>query len=76
MNEMIDDVDIIGGMDVISQLGGVTIYENGTVEFRVVHCVVSMQPTVMTHENSGTSPRKIKDKNFSASFDSERWIVE
>ena len=34
--------EIIEGMDVISQLGGVTFYENDTVEFRKVHCAVSM----------------------------------
>ena len=38
MNEIIEGVAIIVGMDIVSQLGGVTIYENGTMEFRGVHC--------------------------------------
>ena len=34
MNEIIDGVDVIVSIDIISQLGGVTIYENDFMEFR------------------------------------------
>ena len=76
MNEIIEGVDVIVGMDDISQLGEVTIYENGAVEFRGVHCAVSTQTRAMTQENSGISLCKIKDKDFSVSFDGERWTIE
>ena len=75
MNEIIETVDIIVGMDVIGQLEGFTIYENGIMEFRGVHCEVNMQPTVMTCKSSRTSLCKIKDRDFNVSFDGKRWTV-
>ena len=72
MNEIIEGVDLIVGINVVSQLKGVTIYEDGALTFRGAHCAVSTQPTGMTCKNSGTSPCKIKDKDFSMSFDGER----
>ena len=48
------------------------INENGAMELRGAHCAVSKQPTAMTRKNSGLSPCKIKDKDFSGSFDGER----
>ena len=67
INGIIEGVDVIVGMNVIRQLGGVT-----AVGFREVHCAVSTQPTAMTRKRSEPSPCKIKDKDFNASFDSER----
>ena len=75
MDDIIGGVDVIMGKNVISQLGRVTLYENGAMKFRGAHCVVITQPTAMTRKNSGTSPCKVKDKNFSQSFDGERWTV-
>ena len=59
MSEMIEGVDIIVGMDVISRLGEVTVNEDGTGEVRGVHCAVSKLPASMRHRNSGLSPCKI-----------------
>ena len=62
-------------MDVISQLRGVIIYENGAVELRGVHCAVSTQPTAVTCENSGTSLCKVNDKDFTTSLKGRKWTV-
>ena len=40
--------EIIESVDVISQLGGITIYENGAMEFRGVQFTVITQPTART----------------------------
>ena len=72
MDEIVEVIDVIVGMDVTGQLARINIYENGPVEFRGVHCAVSMQPIAMTCENSGTSLWKVKNKDFSASFDGEK----
>ena len=39
------------------------------------NCAVSTQSTPMTRKNSGPSPCEIKNKDFSASFDGEKWTV-
>ena len=49
--------------------------ENGAVEFRGENCTVNTQPTAMTRNNSGPRPCEIEHKDFSASFDGERWTV-
>ena len=75
MSEIIEGVDNIVGINVIRRLWGVTIDENSAIDFREAHCALNTQPTSMTRRNSGPSPCKIKAKDFSVSFDGERWTV-
>ena len=77
MSENIESVNIIVGINVIRRLGGVTIYENGAVEFRGAHCAISTQP--MTDRSCGPSPCKIKDRRRRREpslTEIEHWIEE
>ena len=62
MNHIIDGIDVIIGMDVISEMGGVTIKE-AEVKFGDVLCAVA------THR---LNVFKIEDKDFEANFDGEK----
>ena len=55
MNEIIEGADIIVGMDVISQLREVTIYENAAVEFRGALCC--------KYATNSNDPREQRDKS-------------
>ena len=66
MNRIIDGIDIIIGMDVINEMGGVTIKE-AEVKFGDVHCAVAAH---------WLNVCKIEDKDFEANFDGEKWTVK
>ena len=66
MNRIIDGIDVIIGMNVINEKGGVTIKE-AEVKFGDVHC------TVAAHR---LNVCKIEDKDFEANFDGEKWTVK
>ena len=66
MNRIIDGIDVIIGMDIINEMGGVTIKESG-VMFEDVHCAVAAHRLNVC---------KIEDKDFEANFDGEKWTVK
>ena len=66
MNRIIDGIDIIIGMDVINEMGGVTI-KKAEVKFGDVHCAVAAHRLNVC---------KIEDKDFEANFDGEKWMVK
>ena len=71
MNRIIDRIDVIIGMDVINEMGGVTIggvtIKEAEVKFGDVHCAVAAHQLNVC---------KIEDENFEANFDGEKWMVE
>ena len=66
MNRIIAGIDVIIGMDIINEMGGVTI-KKAEVKFGDVHC------TVATHR---LNVCKIEDKDFEANFNGEKWMVK
>ena len=66
MNHIIDGIDVIIGMDVINEMGGVTIKE-AEVKFGDVHCAVAAHRLNVC---------KIEDKDFEANFVGEKWTVK
>ena len=66
MNRIIDRIDVIIGMNVINEMGGVTIKE-AEVKFGDVHCAVTAH---------WLNVCKIEDKDFEANFDGEKWTVK
>ena len=66
MNRIIDAFDVIIGMDVINEMGGVTIKE-AEVKFGDVHCAMAAHRLNVC---------KIEDKDFEANFNGEKWTVK
>ena len=66
MNHIIDGIDIIIGMDIINEMGGVTI-KKAEVTFEDVHCAVAAH---------WLNVYKIEDKDFEANFNGEKWTVK
>ena len=66
MNRLIDGIDVIIGMDVINEMGGVTIKE-AEVKFGDVRCAVAAHRLNVC---------KIEDKDFEANFDGEKLTVK
>ena len=66
MNRIIDGIDVIIGMDVINEMGGVTIKE-AEVKFGDVHSAVAAHRLNVC---------KIEDKDFEANFDGEKWTAK
>ena len=62
MNCITDGIDVIIGMDVINEMGGVTIKE-AEVKFGDVPCAVAAHRMNVC---------KIEDKDFEANFDGEK----
>lgn len=70
VEKLIGGVDVVLGMDVIGQLGGVTVC-SGNVKFGLNICA-----TVMEHQSETLHVHEIKDKDFVANFDGTNWTVE
>ena len=66
MERLINDIDIIIGMDVICRLGGLTV-KNGQVKFGETYCAVAAEEKNCC---------EIEDKDFKAVFDGKKWTVE
>ena len=66
MNRIIEGINVIIGMDVINEMGGVTIKE-AEVKFGDVHCAVAAHWLNIC---------KIEDKDFEENFDGEKWMVK
>ena len=64
MNRIIDRIDVIIGMDVINEMGGVTIKK---AEVKFVQCAI------VAH---WLNVCKIADKDFEANFNREKWTVK
>ena len=71
VDEMLEGVDMVLGLDVIEGLGGMSMFE-GQVEFGRKVC--SMIKRVET-ESEGNNQIIIEDKDFVAIFDGLKWIV-
>ena len=65
-NCIIDGINVIIGMDIINEMGGVTIKEV-EVKFGDVQCAVAPH---------WLNVCKIEDKDFEANFDGEKWTVK
>lgn len=65
MNHIVDGIDVIIGMDVINELGGVTI-KKAKVKFGDIQCAVAAHQLNVC---------KIEDKDFEANFDGDKWTV-
>ena len=65
-NCIIDGINVIIGMDIINEMGGVTIKEV-EVKFGDVHRAVAAH---------WLNVCKIEDKDFEANFDGEKWTVK
>ena len=74
VDEIVNGVDVVMGMDVIKRLGGVTI-SKGTVRFSGSHCLAVAVEDRRNHEEKG-SECLIKDKDSTAEFDSRYWTVK
>ena len=66
MNHIIDGINVIIGMDVINEMGGVTI-KKVEMKFGDVHCAVAAHRLNVC---------KIEDKDFVANLDGEKWTVK
>ena len=66
MNRITDGIEVIIGMDVINEMGSVTIKE-AEVKFGDVHCAMAAHRLNVC---------KIEDKDFEANFDGEKWMVK
>lgn len=77
-NHLVDGVDVVLGVDVIDQLGGVTVTQ-GKVCFGAVG-VASVSQGI-EHRSTGESDDScsgivIEDPDFHATFDGQKWIVK
>ena len=72
---MIAGFDVILGMDVITQLGGVRI-DGETVKFGNSTCAVGLMTNKSKNSVEGCVLEKIEDKDFSALFDGKKWIAK
>ena len=67
VESIMGNVDVVLGMDVIKQMGGVTVAE-GSVQFGRVMCAI------VNEEEDGES-LGIVDKDFEAKFNGKEWTV-
>ena len=73
VDNMLDGIDVVLGMDAITELGGVTV-SGGSIEFGSDVCIgaVGWSTAWCAEEEPSLS---IEDKDFSAWFDGQKWIV-
>ena len=74
VDEVVEGIDVVMGIDVIDQLGGVTVYR-GTVSFGEAMCLAAI-PAVGTESDNPRPICEINDKDFHATFDGTHWTVE
>lgn len=74
IDEIVNGVDMVLGMDVIELLGGVTV-SKGTVRFGAGHCLAAIVEDQRSDEGEGTECL-IEDKDFTAKFDGRNWTVK
>ena len=70
VDKVVEGIDVVMGMDVIDQLGGVTVCKR-TVRFGEGVCLAASKP--MSARNSTCV---IDDKDFRATFDGTHWTAE
>lgn len=80
VDQLVEGVDIVLGVDVIDKLGGVTV-NSGTVSFNSVGVVCLSRESNYDNEVPKTydekaQPLNIVDEDFNASFDGQRWVVQ
>ena len=71
-DQLLEGIDLIIGMDVISRVGGVRI-QGEEIELGVQKCAAGVQRCESGYD---TAEHKIDDKDFKAWFDGAKWIVE
>ena len=79
---IVGDVDVVLGMDVITELGGVTVGSEG-VRFGGLSCAVAVASSTRVDEAKACSEcpgsvaiSRIEDRDFVANFDGTNWSVE
>ena len=78
-DSIIEGIDIVMGLDIINQLGGVTV-ASGDVKFGNSTCLVVSQYGLNSRqgvtEKAESKKCIIEDKDFRAEFDGQHWTVE
>ena len=69
-DRIIDGIGVVMGMDVIGQLGGVTVNEHG------ISFGTSQGVGLVAVNSPSSNDCVIEDEDFRAVFDGERWVVE
>ena len=82
LDDIVNNIDVVMGMEVIDQLGGVKIDKNG-IQFgsnQPSQCLTAVVGKCRSPEsgrpNHSESVCKIVDKDFDAMFDGKYWIVK
>ena len=75
IDSLVEGVDVVLGMELINQLGGVTICRN-QVRFGGLQCSAAVREELTPRGSMGGGACSIKDKDFTAVFDGEYWTVE
>ena len=76
MDKIVNDIDIVMGMDVINELGGVYI-SGRMVKFGDGHCLAAAGHTWSDEGRTVDEEScQIVDKDFTATFNGKYWIVE
>ena len=70
VDEVVEGIDVVMGIDIIDQLGGVAVCK-GTVRFGGDMCLVSVGP-----ESAESSTCEINDRDFQAVFNGDHWTVK
>lgn len=74
VDEVVEGIDLVMGIDVIDKLGGVTVCK-GTVRFGEELCLAAASD-MKARIQPGRSVCEIDDKDFRATFDGTHWTVE
>ena len=75
VERIVKGVDVVLGLDAITQLGGVTIY-NGMIKFGHVHVTATACVETISELADNNEACIIRDTDFLAKFDGEFWTVE
>ena len=70
VDEVVEGIDVVMGIDIIDQLGGVAVCK-GTVRFGGDMCLASVSP-----ESAESSMCEINDRDFQAVFNGDHWTVK
>lgn len=71
-NNIIENIDVVMGMDAINKLGGVRVGQ-GNIQFGSAKCLLT---ACADSEDTMKKASIIEDKDFRAEFDGTQWTVE
>ena len=75
VDSIVDGVDVVLGMEVIDQLGGVLV-AGSKVQFGGEQCLVAARSVSLSDGDGRGGICAIQDKDFNAEFDGEHWTVK